>query len=192
MFLPIQQKPSEVKQVFGKFIDIHERYVEQGLCEEVRGYLDNNPSTHRRGSKNPDLCSASFFTCLMPEPSKHIYGVLNPLLVEYNLRHKFNLIFMEPFELKKYVVGDEFSNHTDNYLGTEYGLDRKLNLILQLSEPDSYAGGDLIIGHSNPITIPREVGTVVIFPANYPHSVSKITEGSRYSLICHVWGPEFK
>jgi predicted 2-oxoglutarate/Fe(II)-dependent dioxygenase YbiX len=192
MFLPIQQKPNEVKKVLGKFIDIHTGFVAQDLCREVREYLDNNPSTHRRGSKNPELCSASFFTCLMAEPSKHIYGTVDPLLVEYNLRHKFNLLYMEPFELKKYIVGDEFTNHTDSYLGTEYGLDRKLNLIVQLSEPNSYVGGDLIIGHSNPITIPREVGTAVIFPANYPHSVSKVTEGSRYSLICHVWGPEFK
>ena len=42
------------------------------------------------------------------------------------------------------------------------------------------------------IILPKTLGTLIIFPANYLHGVSSVTRGSRYSLITHVWGPEFK
>lgn len=192
MHLPIQYKPDTSKVTPEKFIFISENYISLELCNDARSYIDNNSSTHRRGSKTPEICSASFSTCLMPEPNKPIYHAIDLLLRDYNSRHNFHLIYMEPLELKRYDVGDEFTSHTDNYMATEFGLDRKLNIIVQLSDTQEYDGGDLCIGLPPFLNIPRSIGTVTIFPSNYFHNVSKITSGSRYSLIGHVWGPEFK
>lgn len=192
MFLPVQFKPDTTHTEPEKFILVVENYISSELCQELKDFLDKNPSTHRRGSKNPDICTAQFFTCLMNQPEKPIYSILQNLLTRYNSRHQFKLMFMEPIELKRYTEGDEFSVHNDNYLGTEYGLDRKINIIVQLSNESEYEGGDLSIGYKNAVVVPKTIGTAVIFPANYFHTVSKITNGSRYSLISHIWGPEFK
>ncbi len=191
MFLPVQFKPDTSTTTPEKFIFVIEHFFGNSLCTEMKKYLDENPSTHRRGSKTPETCTASFSTCLMAEPNKEIYKNIQMLLEDYNSRHNFHLIYMEPLELKRYDVGDVFTSHVDNYYGTHYGLDRKINVIVQLSNIDDYQGGDLLIGPGK-VNVPKSRGTTVIFPAYYSHAVTQITSGSRYSLIGHVWGPEFK
>lgn len=192
MFLPVQFKPDTSKITPEKYIFLAENLISKEMCLEIKKYLDDNPSAHRRNSKNPEICEAHFTTCLMPEPNKLIYNSIQNLLLDYNSRHQYKLTYMEPVEIKRYDAGDQFSLHNDNYNGTPYGLDRKINIIVQLSDTDEYEGGDLTIGHPTFFTVPRSLGTLVIFPANYVHRVSMVSSGSRYSLIGHVWGPEFK
>lgn len=192
MFLPIQFKPDTSEPTPEKFIFVVERHISSDMCQEMKNYLDNNSATHRRGSKTPEICNAQFSTCLIPEPNKPIYHILQNLLIDYNSRHQFKFTFMEPFEIKRYEVDDKFTLHNDNYLGTSYGLDRKINIIVQLSDTQDYEGGELTIGYPTFFEVPKTQGTVVIFPSNYLHSVTTITHGARYSLIGHVWGPEFK
>lgn len=150
MFLPVQFKPDTTTTTPEKFIFVIENFIDANTCIEMKTYLDNNASSHRRNSKHPEICTASFLTCLMAEPNKEIYKKIQLLLEDYNSRHNFNLIYMEPLELKRYDVGDGFTLHTDNYLGTTYGLDRKINVIVQLSDFSEYEGGDLKIGIYSP------------------------------------------
>lgn len=112
----------------------------------------------------------------------------------FNNIHNFNLSFMETLEIKKYDINDRFGKHYANYLSTDIGIDRKLNLIVQLSEDIDYEGGDLYVLDSNGerLKFSKILGTLIIFPSNYLHGVSTIKKGSRYSLITHIWGPEFK
>lgn len=191
MHLPIQYKPDTSKTTPEKYIYTVENFIPVVTCQELKTYIDQNPSTHRRGSKTSNVI-ASFSTCLMPEPNKVIYSLINDLINDYNSRHRFNIIYMEPLELKRYDIGDKFGMHIDNYFGTNYGLDRKLNIIVQLSDITEYEGGDLLIGSKPGVSISKCVGTTTIFPAHYLHEVLEITRGNRYSLIGHVWGPEFK
>lgn len=191
MHLPIQYKPDTSVTEPEKYIQILENFLDIDTCQDIKNYIDNNPSTHRRGSKTENVI-ASFSTCLMPEPNKNVYSIIDNLIAQYNLRHCFKLCYMEPLEIKKYEVGDKFGAHFDNYFGTSYGLDRKLNVIVQLSDASEYEGGDLCLGSRLKIVIPKNIGTITIFPAHYLHEVLEVTKGQRYSLIGHVWGPEFK
>lgn len=192
MFLPVQFKPDTSTTVPEKYIFMQEGIISKEICMDMKKYLDNNSSSHRRGSKNPEICNAQFTTCLMPEPNCLIYNSIQNLLLDYNSRHQYKLTYMEPLEIKRYDVGDQFSLHVDNYNGTSYGLDRKINVIVQLSDANDYEGGDLTIGYSSLFIVPKSIGTLVIFPANYFHRVTPILSGARYSIIGHVWGPEFK
>ena len=70
---------------------------------------------------------------------------------------------------------------------------RKLTLVVQLSDPAAYEGGDLQVnadGHER--TVPREQGTAVLFPSFAVHRVAPVTAGVRYSLALWVHGPGFR
>jgi PKHD-type hydroxylase len=70
---------------------------------------------------------------------------------------------------------------------------RKLSLVMQLSDPYEYEGGELQLktGH-NDITIPKQKGLVTIFPSFTLHRVTPLTSGTRRTLVVWVAGPPFK
>lgn len=88
--------------------------------------------------------------------------------------------------LLRYRPGGKFVWHSDILEGDPQ---RKLTLVVQLSEPETYEGGQLNIKKcsTEPFT---HSGSVVIFPSNISHRVTPVTEGVRYSLITWIYGPE--
>jgi hypothetical protein len=102
---------------------------------------------------------------------------------------KFDVTFIEPYELKRYPTGGFFSRHIDNYHGLNLQVDRKISMSIQLTDPSEYDGGDLVLSY---IKLPKEKGTMIFFPSFYPHHVEKITRGNRWSVISWAWGPYWK
>jgi PKHD-type hydroxylase len=65
---------------------------------------------------------------------------------------------------------------------------RKLTIVVQLSDPDSYEGGDLeVMPGSNSIAADRNRGTATLFPSFVLHRFTPVTSGERHSLTvwCH-------
>lgn len=60
---------------------------------------------------------------------------------------------------------------------------RKLTLIIQLSEKDSYEGGVLIIDN-NPIS--KQIGNLVLFDSGVIHEVTKLSSGERFVLVSWI------
>jgi PKHD-type hydroxylase len=71
---------------------------------------------------------------------------------------------------------------------------RKLSVVVQLSDPSEYEGGELQIwtGGKEPSIIEKDQGTVIIFPSFFLHQVTPVTKGTRRSLVLWVDGPPFK
>jgi len=70
---------------------------------------------------------------------------------------------------------------------------RKLSVSVQLSDPEDYEGGDLLLHISEPpLTLPKNRGTAIFFPSYSLHEVTPVTKGIRYSLVSWVVGPRFK
>jgi PKHD-type hydroxylase len=71
---------------------------------------------------------------------------------------------------------------------------RKLSVVVQLSDPSEYEGGELQIwtGTKEPTVVEKEKGTVIIFPSYLLHQVTPVTKGTRRSLVLWVEGPPFK
>jgi PKHD-type hydroxylase len=70
---------------------------------------------------------------------------------------------------------------------------RKLSVSIQLSPPDNYTGGGLLIGDDTEIwAAPREPGTAILFPSFVRHSVAPLISGTRYALVAWVHGPAFR
>ena len=66
---------------------------------------------------------------------------------------------------------------------------RKLSFTLQLSDPSTYEGCDLLVNdHATPITGSREQGSINFFPSYMTHKVTPIEKGVRYALVIWVHG----
>ncbi|MBS7807735.1 Fe2+-dependent dioxygenase [Variovorax sp. PCZ-1] len=83
-----------------------------------------------------------------------------------------------------------FGAHIDNALRTLPGapgfLRTDLSCTLFLSEPDSYAGGELVIqaaGGEQAYKLPA--GSLLLYPANTVHRVNPVTSGER--IACFFW-----
>lgn len=121
------------------------------------------------------------------------YRRLTDIIMSLNERFfKFDLFgATEGFQFTKYVApGGKYGKHIDSATGT---MIRKLSFTLQLSEPDSYKGGDLCLYFGDkPEVMKREQGFVALFPSYVLHEVKPVTHGTRYSLVSWITGNPFK
>lgn len=187
MFLPVQNKPNSTSKYSDWIYEIP-NLIDSATIQELKNYaLDTNLSgLHRRGSKSPLYVNASFYTCLVFPHNVNIYDMLDVAWEKYCKSKNLELLFIEPYEIKSYVQDDCFGLHNDCLIDMDGTIERKVNLILQLSDSEEYEGGDLYIGS---VKCSRKIGTGIFFPANFLHSVTTITKGNRFSLIGHAWGP---
>lgn len=154
------------------------------LCEDIIDIAVNYDGWHRGKSKSESV-EASFTATLLHDLDHSVYDILDKLWKRFTDEHSFAIDFVEYYEVKEYKVGDQFGLHVDTHGRIGEPFDRKFNLIVQLSDSTEYEGGDLhVIKHH----ATREIGSAIFFPAHYPHYVTKVTSGTRYSLIGHSWG----
>lgn len=70
---------------------------------------------------------------------------------------------------------------------------RKLSMVIQLSDPDDYTGGELQLAEQPPQADRlAKQGTVIIFPSFLRHRVTDTLTGTRYSLVSWYKGPMFR
>lgn len=84
--------------------------------------------------------------------------------------------------------------HVDTFMRSPMLFDRKLSVVIQLSDPSDYEGGNFIFDRCEPM--PEELfrprGSVVIFPSFQWHKVTEVTKGIRHSLVMWVDGPKWR
>lgn len=87
-----------------------------------------------------------------------------------------------------------YKRHQDVFLAP-LPTQRKLSVTVQLSDPDSYCGGDLQfldVGHYPKVENLRARGTVCVFPSIIFHEVTPVTKGIRHSLAGWYEGPHWR
>lgn len=82
----------------------------------------------------------------------------------------------------RYGVGEGFGDHIDNAVrhrrGTDFRIRSDLSATLFLCDPDSYDGGELVIGDAREgIKLPA--GHMLLYPASTVHHVTPVTRGER-------------
>lgn len=93
-----------------------------------------------------------------------------------------------------YSVGDYYKWHCDDNILNESDTLRKLSIVVQLSDPDDYEGGNLeLIGlDGKRYVAPRTKGTVIAFDSRATHRVTKLRSGYRRSIVGWAVGPRWK
>jgi PKHD-type hydroxylase len=74
-----------------------------------------------------------------------------------------------------------------------YGVSRKLSIVVQLTDPKDYKGGELqLFEGGDPIVITKQQGMVTLFPSYMLHQVTPVTKGMRHTLVAWIGGKNFK
>lgn len=107
----------------------------------------------------------------------------------------FDLTSMNEVQFTEYHGTDngKYDWHYDTYFENPSPYDRKLSVVIQLSDPREYEGGSFeFFGMQSPQEEFTRKGSVLVFPSFYFHRVLPVTSGTRYSLVTWVEGPKFR
>lgn len=102
----------------------------------------------------------------------------------YDLEKNLNKI-----QIGEYDSGGFYDWHSDGPIIHE--MPRKLSFSLLLSDPKDFEGGVFELKNIKEPLI-MEQGSVIVFISSYPHRVTPVTSGSRYSAVAWMHGPNFK
>ena len=142
--------------------------------------------------RNSDVC---FFKTHKSE-NNPLFSKLTEVLVNANQSFfGYDIFDIEAAQFSTYSSEYKgfYTKHIDTMMNSSATGVRKLSFSVQLSPPDSYEGGDLLLHTDDPpIQAPKEIGSVIIFPSFTLHEVTPVTEGVRYSLVGWVTGPAWK
>lgn len=131
--------------------------------------------TEVMGLPNDDMLAAQMFSFAMFANSQ--------------ARWMFDIGFIEPLQLARYTTGGHYDWHADQLVGQS---PRKLSVVVLLSDPEDYKGGDLIFDRVSEKPPTRARGSVIVFPSFKQHKVTPVTEGTRYTLASWIGGPNWK
>lgn len=132
------------------------------------------------------------------ESTQWIFDIITAGFVRLNREYYgFDIDQFEPLQFTRYDAGrsEFYGPHVDCAYGIVSQMtSRKLSMTVQLSDPDDYAGGELLlhVGHKKPLKAPVERGSVIVFPSNILHEVTPVKAGRRYSLVTWAHGPLFR
>ena len=167
------------------------RLLSSDECDAVIAWAEANPAGWERIAQS----NVSYNQVMVDQSQgdKKIAWLLQKLRAAVHSLNsqiwRFDISDIGPVVLLRYDPGDQFGLHID--FGRGY-LDRKISMIVQLSQPDAYTGGVLEFGLAPPAIAARERGSLLAFPVWVPHRLSPVTSGKRYVVTCFVLGPPFR
>jgi PKHD-type hydroxylase len=128
------------------------------------------------------------------DDSQWLYDKIINMVVEAN-NTMWNFNLHSVIDLIQYTEYSEGGGHYDWHMDIGPGSisHRKVSIIIQLSDPSEYEGGDLELWYGGSIIqIPKNKGLTVLFPSFSMHRVTPITKGTRKSLVLWVGGEHYK
>ncbi len=128
------------------------------------------------------------------ERFNNVITLLNNDFYNYNLNGYNSFQYTEYDE--KYE--GKYDYHIDMRFGSvgdilTNGETRKLSLVLFLSDPNSYGGGEfsMKLSEENEFFVEQKKGRMIAFPSFLLHKVHPVTKGTRKSIVIWVEGPKF-
>jgi PKHD-type hydroxylase len=132
--------------------------------------------------------------CWIPkiEKNRWIYERLFDAVASAN-KDFFKMDLSEIIENIQYTEYNENENghydwHIDHGVGDKSR--RKLSLSVQLTDPSTYEGCDLIFDDNKSAS--RAIGSCTVFPSYKRHKVTPILKGTRHSLVLWIHGPPLR
>lgn len=148
-------------------------------------------------SKNEEYRSSEIRWIEQHDPeSQFINGMIWNYASEAN-RNAFNfdISLVREIQYTKYeaVKKGHYNWHIDTFWANPSMYDRKLSIVIQLTDPSEYEGGDFEFDAQYPQPVGlRDKGSVLVFPSFLAHRVTPLTAGTRRSLVSWIEGPKFR
>jgi len=175
-------------------------FLSQEECEAIVAACEARLQLHDGGTEDgkvhEDLRSSEIAWLTPDGEHRWLFDKIRDCMNAVNADwFRYNLIGFEGIQFTKYAhrAGrtDFYSSHVDTV--SSNGTVRKLSFTVQLSDPDSYVGGDVILYRSliDSTGLGRAIGSISFFPSYMIHEVLAVTSGVRYSLVGWGRGPAF-
>lgn len=123
---------------------------------------------------------------------------ISDLILPYakQANESFKIDFENDIEIQftDYLASEQghYDWHHDVNWHSQSDRDRKLSVTIQLSDGDSYEGGDFEFEEIITNTNFRAKGSILIFPSYLRHRVTTVTKGRRHSLVAWYSGPNWQ
>lgn len=126
-----------------------------------------------------------------------IYNLLWKYAKEANrIAFGLDLTDISPVQFTEYSSENQgkYDWHHDINWEQDTAFDRKVSVVLQLTNGDSYEGGDFEFKEVETPDLQkmRLKGTVLCFPSYLVHRVTPVTKGVRNSLVAWFEGPRWR
>ena len=119
---------------------------------------------------------------------KSVYGTLVKYFTELNMPEFNRWQGYTPLRFNRYSEGQTMHKHVDNINSIFEGSRRGSPLLSVVGLLNSnFTGGDFIMFDNYKVKL--NTGDIMIFPSSftYPHTVTPVSKGTRYSFVSWVW-----
>ena len=165
--------------------------AEVDRIEALGRELELEPAKVVSGAVSPEQRNSRVAWLPNDERWGWLYQVMHSYVQQFNLHYDFDVWgFQESMQFLEYREGGHFAWHVD--AGTPGAAPRKLSFTLQLSDPESYEGGELEIWSADRALMPRARGTLICFPSFALHRVRPVTRGLRRAIVAWATGEPFR
>jgi len=152
-------------------------------------------STYTDGSEDPEVRKSTISWIPSNNTNAHwLFKKLQNKIFEVNNdKYKYDLFSIDHLQYAIYGKYEHFTDHIDISSAGRMGI-RKLSFSIQLTDGDTYKGGDLSLKHIEvkPVVLSRKKGSISFFPAYIVHGVSPVLQGERRALVGWVQGPRWR
>jgi len=168
----------------------------QGQCNMIRDDAEVIGMRRSHVMKKDGTTRSSYTrtcsSCWVPfaEHYKWLYDVVRSVAMDLNEEHyKFDITGIQQLQILRYRPGQFFLPHFDCFDGS----DRKLTMVINLSDPSEFLGGGLRVecdlnGKENA----KKLGAATIFPAYIRHQALPVFWGSRWVLVAWLTGGQWR
>ena len=182
-----------------------ENFLDEKYCENCIDELDKctwkrhewynyrtDSDSPVSGDKEPEVIYSNYFSNDIKEINYFIKQKLHSTLLEYIDKFKFDWFAdLEGYNTIKFLryFPDQLMKIHCDHIHSLFDGERKgipiLSIIGILN--DDYEGGELIMFEDKKIDTKK--GDLLIFPSNflYPHKITPVTRGVRYSYVSWLW-----
>ena len=189
----------------GNYVFHKENFLDEKYCKNTINELNwiewkkhkwyspkTNSLDEKSGENEPEILGGKMFSYNIENINHFIIKNLHSLIQEYI--DKFNFDWFTGWEgysavrFNRYSPGQTMQNHCDHIQDLFDGERRGIPILSIIGIlNDDYEGGELIMFEDKKIDTKK--GDLLIFPSNflYPHKVTPVTEGVRYSYVSWVW-----
>lgn len=178
-----------VNQVFSK--EEVEKIIDlEDLEKFQKGHVGSGPGRESEFNKKSRDSSVMWLT--PSESSDWLYRKMASLIPQVN--YDFFMQDVEAFSFFQYTLyrKDEFYDWHIDAEDAYNSIVRKMSVVVLLSDPNSYEGGEfeIIVGGQvdEPQILKPKSGDVILFNSWFPHRVRPVTDGVRKSLVTWVSG----
>lgn len=160
-------------------------------CSKLK---EEKAETYNQINRDPSTIRKSEISWVnKTEETTWIYDRCIDVIGRMNQIYGYDLDVLETLQFTKYTDGGFYTRHTDNSSNVVGGNIRKLSFSIELSDPLTFKGGDLLLYYQDtPDVIQKAQGRANFFASNTLHEVTPVTEGTRYALVGWLLGPPWR